>query len=154
MMWKRERDLLIAQTLAFVQSVAVKKGDAKADAGNADAGIVRPDIEAALIDAIRITAPPDTSQAFNNLQASKTLQAPRNPQVSNLQVSNLQASNPQVSRVPVPGEFRAEMQARLANFRKHQERFHRDRDEYYSTTLARLRAAIGNDSAQPPPRNK
>jgi hypothetical protein len=28
MMWKKERDLLIAQTMAFVQSVAGKTGDA------------------------------------------------------------------------------------------------------------------------------
>src|SRR5258708_6375068 len=104
MQWKRERDLLVAQTLAFVQSVAGMKGDAV----NADARIehIKPDIEAALIDAIKLTAPPATSQAFNNLQSSKNLQAP---------------DNPEVSRVNVSSEFRAEMQARVANFRKHQE---------------------------------
>jgi hypothetical protein len=135
MQWKRERDLLVAQTLAFVQSVAGMKGDA----GNADARIehIKPDIEGALIDAIKLTAPPDTSQAFNNLQTSKNLQAP---------------GNPQVSRVNVGSEVRAEMQARVANFRKHQERFHRDRDQYYSATLAKLRAAIGNDVSPPAPR--
>jgi hypothetical protein len=139
MQWKRERDLLVAQTLAFVQSVAGMKGDARADAGNTDAGIehIGPDIEAALIDAIKLTAPPDTSQAFDTLQASKNLQAP---------------NTPQVSRVTVGSEFRAEMQARVANFRAHQERFHRDRDQYYSATYAKLRAAIGNDFAPPPPR--
>jgi hypothetical protein len=124
MKWKRERDLLVAQTLAFVQSVAGKKDGAKVDADHAE---VRPAVEAALIDAIRITAPPAT-QAFNNFQASRDLQ---------------------VSRASVPSEFRAEMQARVANFRKHQERFHRDRDEYYSATFAKLRAAIANDSASP-----
>jgi hypothetical protein len=123
MKWKRERDLLVAQTLAFVQSVAGKKDSAKADAGD-----VRADVETALIDAIKITAPPVVSQAFGNSQASKNLG---------------------VSRASVPGEIRAEMQARVANFRKHQERFHRDRDEYYSATFARLRAAIGTDSASP-----
>jgi hypothetical protein len=127
MKWKRERDLLVAQTLAFVQSVAGKKDGAKADAANAE---LRSDVETALIDAIRITAPPDTSHA------STTFQAPRNLGISRA----------------VPGEFRAEMQARVANFRAHQERFHRDRDEYYSATFAKLRAAIGNDSASPPPR--
>ena len=143
MKWKRERDLLLAQTLAFVQSVAGKKDGAKADAGD-----VRADVENALIDAIKITAPPDTSYAFANSQAAKNPQ-PSNPQVSNLQVSNLQVSNPQVSPASATGEFRAEMQARVANFRKHQERFHRDRDEYYSATFAKLRAAIENDSVSP-----
>ena len=34
------------------------------------------------------------------------------------------------------------MQARIANFRKHQERFEREREEYCAATLTKLRAAI------------
>jgi hypothetical protein len=50
------------------------------------------------------------------------------------------------------------MQARVANFRAHQERFNRERDEYFSATLTKLRASIGNNSAPDPsdraPRNR
>ncbi len=139
-MWKKERDLLVAQTLAFVQSVAGMKGDAKADAGNADDQIeaIKPGIDAALIDAIRLVAPP--ANRFGDVEAN------------HIQPNNIQAPAFQLPRASVPSEFRAEMQARVANFRKHQERFNRDRDEYYSATFARLRAAIANDSARPPSR--
>jgi hypothetical protein len=140
-MWKKERDLLVAQTLAFVQSVAGMKGDAKADAGLADDRMetIKPGIDAALMDAIRLVAPPETRQSAGDMPAD-------------IQANNIQAPAFQLSRANVPSEFRAEMEARVANFRKHQERFNRDRDEYYSATFARLRAAIGHDSASPPPR--
>jgi hypothetical protein len=36
----------------------------------------------------------------------------------------------------------AEIRARVASFRAHQERFLREREEYFATTLARLRAAM------------
>jgi hypothetical protein len=140
-MWKKERDLLVAQTLAFVQSVAGKKGDATAGAGNVGDRIeaIKPGFEAALIDAIRLVAPPDTGQTIDDVPV-------------NIQAINVQARAFQLPRAGVPSEVRAEMQARVANFRKHQERFNRDRDEYYSATFARLRAAIGRDSASPPSR--
>ncbi len=51
------------------------------------------------------------------------------------------------------GDFRSEMQARIANFRKHQERFEREREEYCAATLTRLRAAIRDPSLRPPTEN-
>jgi hypothetical protein len=51
------------------------------------------------------------------------------------------------------GDFRSEMQARIANFRKHQERFEREREEYCAATLTKLRAAI-RDATPPPPAQK
>ena len=51
------------------------------------------------------------------------------------------------------GDFRSEMQARIANFRKHQERFEREREEYCAATLTRLRAAIRDPSLRPPAEN-
>ena len=50
-------------------------------------------------------------------------------------------------------DFRTEMQARIANFRKHQERFEREREEYCAATLSKLRAAI-RDVGPPPPAEK
>jgi hypothetical protein len=50
----------------------------------------------------------------------------------------------------VSSDFRAEVQARVASFRAHQERFNREREEYFSTTLAKVRAALGEDFAPAP----
>jgi hypothetical protein len=48
------------------------------------------------------------------------------------------------------GDFRNEIQARVANFRKHQERFEREREEYCAATMARLRAEIRDTPLRPP----
>jgi hypothetical protein len=130
MKWVLERDLLIAQALAFVQSVSGKKEDAsKPDAG--------PDLEAAPIDAIKDDAIKDDSIS----DAVKIVERP---------VSVLASRDIQVSRAAVSSDFRTEIQASVANFRAHQERFHRDRDEYYRATFARIRTTIGSDPASPP----
>jgi hypothetical protein len=47
------------------------------------------------------------------------------------------------------GDVRSEMQARIASFRKHQERFEREREEYCAATLTKLRAAIRDPSLRP-----
>jgi|SRR6267142_5567347 hypothetical protein len=119
MEWVKERDLLIEQTLAFVQSVNARKADIKrADIKRSD---TKPDLK------LRIEIAP--------IDATKIIESP--------------ASVP-VSRAIVSGDFRAEMQARVANFRAHQERFNREREEYFSATLAKVRAALGEDCAPAP----
>jgi hypothetical protein len=139
MKWVIERDLLIAQALAFVQSVSGKKEDA----GKPDAA---PDIKAAPIDAIIDDAIKDHSikdhpiKDFSTDDAIKIVERP----------ANIGASTIQVSRASVPSDFRTEIQASVANFRAHQERFHRDRDEYYRATFARIRTTIGSDPTSPP----
>jgi hypothetical protein len=45
-------------------------------------------------------------------------------------------------------DVKTEIQGRIASFRAHQERFNRERQEYFSATLARLRASI---EQLPPP---
>lgn len=123
MKWIRERDALIAQTLAFVQSVSGRKDDFR-----------QPDTAAAA---------PVLAAEIVSVQAVTVAFEP--PQV---------ASPPQPLPVPpsrVAGDVRSEMQARIANFRKHQERFEREREEYCAATLTKLRAAI-HDVAPPPDR--
>jgi hypothetical protein len=147
MQWRKERDLLVAQTLAFVQSVAGKKGDARADTGDADARIddLKPGVEAALMDAIKIVMPPGTARPSQDIPANKT-------PLPAINIVNVVPPAPKIPQVVVPSEVRAEMQARVANFRAHQERFSRERDQYYNATYAKLRAAIGNEFATPPSR--
>ena len=132
MEWVRERELLIAQTLAFVQSVSDRERDGKLrdarklDTWKPDARKPgaepdrKPCVEAAPIEAIKFVEPP-ASTPFN-------IQAPR-PTVS--------------------GEVRTEIQNRVANFRANQQRFTREREAYCRATIARMRVTIGTDSAPP-----
>jgi hypothetical protein len=131
MEWVKERDLLIAQTMAFVQSV----NDRKLGARRLDAKRwAESRIEAAPIDA---TKPID---AIKPIEAIKIVEQPP----ANIPF-NVPAARPSVS-----GEVRAEMQNRVASFRAHQQRFHRERDEYCSATLAKMRVLVGDDSAPAP----
>ncbi|SFI33187.1 hypothetical protein [Bradyrhizobium sp. Gha] len=121
MKWIRERDALIAQTLAFVQSVSGKKDDLR-QRNNAPA---TPVLAAKFVSAEPATAAVEPQEA---------------------------EAAPQPFPVPPPrrgDDFRSEMQARIASFRQHQERFEREREEYCAATLSRLRAAISDPSLRP-----
>ena len=138
MEWVKERDLLIAQTMAFVQSV----NDRKLGARRLDAKRwAESRIEAAPIDA---TKPID---AIKPIEAIKIVEQPP----ANIPFS-VPAARPSVpaGRPSVSGGMRAEMQNRVASFRAHQQRFHRERDEYCSATLAKMRVLVSDDSASAP----
>ena len=138
MEWVKERDLLIAQTMAFVQSV----NDRKLGARGLDAKRwAESRIEAAPIDA---TKPID---AIKPIEAIKIVEQPP----ANIPF-NVPAARPSVpaARPIVSGEVRAEIQNRVAKFRAHQQRFHRERDEYCSATLAKMRVLVSDDSASAP----
>jgi hypothetical protein len=126
MNWKKERDLLIAQALAFVQSVAAKKQDD----GSRDA---EPEIAAAPIGATRDTAIDPAPIEY----PVKTAESPR----------DIPLRIP-VERAVVANDIRAEIQGRIASFRAHQDRFHREREAYFSATLAKARTTLA-DSAPP-----
>ncbi|SRR6266700_7818463 len=132
MEWVKERDLLIAQTMAFVQSVNDRKlGARRLDAKRwAESRIEAAPIDATKpIEAIKIVEQPPANIPFNVPAARPSVPAGR-PSVS--------------------GEMRAEMQNRVASFRAHQQRFHRERDEYCSATLAKMRVLVSDDSASAP----
>jgi hypothetical protein len=131
MEWVKERDLLIAQTMAFVQSV----NDRKLSARRLDAKRwAESHIEAAPIDAIK---PID---AVKPIEAIKIVEQP---------TASIPFNAP-AARPSVSGDVRAEIQNRVANFRAHQQRFHRERDEYCSATLAKMRVLVGDDSSPAP----
>jgi hypothetical protein len=108
--WKKERDLLIAQTLAFVQSVSNKKLNAQS----------------------AIEAPPDF--AAGPTDATERTEIVGAPEETGINI--------QIPRAIAPSDIRAEIQDRVAHFRAHQQRFKRERDEYFSATLAKLRATL------------
>ena len=126
MKWMRERDLLIAQTMAFVQSVTGKTPEAEKT-------IARP--VTALPAGIAATAPPLPDIAA--LLAEGIAVEPSRP--------------PQIARTDLRNDIQSEIKARVANFRAHQEKFHRERDAYCSATMAKVHAAL-RDGTGPSPR--
>jgi hypothetical protein len=131
MSWKEERDLLIAQTMAFVQSVTGKLPDAELDVVAKPVVAVAPAVESTPVETAKlhtaaIVTPPPASP-------------PKDVQVSI-----------QIPRTVVSSDFRTEILARVADFRAHQQRFTREREEYVRTTLTKLRTANETDSAPDP----
>ena len=124
--WKKERDLLIAQTLAFVQSVAGNKADVAASPDEMPEAW--PHVEAAATEIREIFERPV-------VEPSRTVQV----------------SAP-IARIVATSDFRTEIQARVVSFRAHQQRFDREREEYFSATLAKARAVLRNETAPNPSR--
>ncbi len=134
MKWIRERDELIAQTMAFVQSVTGRKEEIlptgippiqpPAPASPAQVSQVSTQMSATLTietTTVEVTLPPQPAEAPQPVEAPKAFQ---------------------VSPPRLTGDYRSEVLARVATFRKHQERFEREREEYCAETLAKLRASI------------
>ena len=130
--WKQERDLLIAQTLAFVQTMTGKT-EAAVASGSEQRPDAAQDVEAAPIAAVEI-------------RAAEIIHAPAVPPREILVEVPVQLEVP-VPRAIVSNDIRAEMQARVASFRAHQQRFDREREQYCSATLTKVRAALGTPSS-------
>ena len=129
MKWMRERDLLIAQTMAFVQSVTGKKPD-----GDRPFASDKP-----VDDPLSAFDPPDASPVMPDVDAmlAETLANPEPPKLIH------------VARAPQRSEYQNEIQARVANFRAHQQRFLKEREEYCASTMAKVQRTLKD---LPPPR--
>jgi hypothetical protein len=125
MKWMRERDALIAQTLAFVQSVT----------GRRDAGEPLPSVAPEPAPTPPPGSPSPALSAITETPKTPNLKAP-DPNTPD------QETPDPAPRPLVPSDFQRELKSRIASFRAHQERFNREREEYFSATLARVRAAI------------
>ena len=137
MKWMKERDLLIAQTMAFVQSVTGKKPDADQFRAN--------------------------PVAFANLEASapvdapKAVSAPVTPSLPDIEAMLAETIAPAVALPKLPSfpqalpkvDFQAEIRTRVASFRANQERFNREREAYCSATMAKVHAALREDPLPP-----
>jgi hypothetical protein len=128
MKWMRERDLLIAQTLAFVQSVTGKAPAAEKTA--VVPGGFEPVVAPSLADVskpIVVAAPmPDVAAV---------LAVPAEPPKPTRMVA-----------LDLQQDFQSEIRSRVANFRAHQERFNREREAYCTATLAKVRASLDERS--------
>jgi len=152
MKWMRERDLLIAQTMAFVQSVTGKTPEAEktvatsvarlsvetsetiATSETTHAASVLPDIEALLgRTAPAAQAPRDVPTEVSREEAPREIPRPAPP-----------------ARLDLREDLQSEIRARVANFRAHQERFNREREAYCSATMAKVHASLRE--GEPPTR--
>lgn len=142
MKWMRERDLLIAQTMAFVQSVTGKKPEAeKTVAASAtvtsfetiDTTTAMPGIEALMAEALDL---PKAASRETSGDAPK--QTTRVVQT--------------IARADLRSGFQSEIseiKARVANFRAHQQRFNEEREAYCSATMAKVHATLREMPASP-----
>lgn len=132
MSWKKERDALIAQTMAFVQSVTRRTEET----GRLNGGFAP----------ARATELPASPELDRTPKPAPTPVAPIEPvRVAERPAA---AASPATPRPIAPSDMASEIRARVASFRAHQERFNREREQYFSATLERLRAAIKD--ANPP----
>jgi hypothetical protein len=147
MKWMRERDLLIAQTMAFVQSVTGKTPDAEKT--------ISASVAQLSVETFETTRPTAALFDISALLAETppAAQAPTEAQVPTVEVSGETAR--EIPR-PVPlarpdlrEDFQSEIKARVASFRAHQERFNREREAYCTATMAKVHAAL-KESELPP----
>ena len=144
MKWMRERDLLIAQTMEFVQSVSGKKPAAD-------------DIFATTTIAAPLPRFPVETPSTANARTGNA-PAPMHDIAALLAVGGAVVEPPKPVSPPKPipparpdlrDDFQAEIKARVANFRAHQERFSREREAFCSATMAKVHASI-KESELPP----
>lgn len=136
MSWEKERDSLIAQTMAFVQSVTARREEA----GRLDTAVAPRAVP--VLPILDELDPGPAPTALSPLEPVKVAELPL----------SLPPGKPAPAPRPiVTGEMANEIRARIAGFRAHQERFNREREEYFNKTLARLKASL--DERPPLPRS-
>jgi hypothetical protein len=134
MKWMKERDALIAQTKAFVQSVTGRKPEE---------AIEPPPVALNLTEPVRTGASVFVAPSI-----------PSEPAVSFEPIDQVERTNIPVLEVPparvLPqSDVRREIQNRVAAFQAHQHRFHREREAYFKSVLTKVRSAIENGSDAP-----
>ena len=141
MKWMRERDLLIAQTMAFVQSVTGKKPEAEKTVA-----------ASATMTSLDVLDPADTAARMPDIEAlmAEALELPKQAprEVPREAVRLVQT----IARADLRSGFQSEIseiKARVANFRAHQERFNQEREAYCSATMAKVHATLREMPASP-----
>lgn len=119
MSWKKDRDSLIAQTMAFVQSVTSRREE------------LRPELKSVL-PPVEVNVRAELATALEIVDAAEPPPAPLSP-----------------TRQVALTDIQKEIRDRVASFRAHQQRFNKEREEYFSATIARLKASMKD---LPPPR--
>jgi hypothetical protein len=147
MKWMKERDLLIAQTMAFVQSVTGKPPEAEKTPEAAKT--VATSVALLSIETSETTRAAAALADIVSLLA-ETPPATRAPREVSREEMPREISRPApLAHLDLREDFQAEIRARVANFRAHQERFNREREAYCSATMAKVHASL-REGEQPP----
>ena len=128
MKWAKERDDLIAQTKAFVQSVSGRKPQAAPEP-------VRP-------------VPAPIENPFAELVSKPAANAPIENFAPAEPVAKVEKAS-DLPPAPAQGDVRKEIQTRVAAFQAHQHRFHREREAYFNSVLTKARSALEKDPDAP-----
>jgi hypothetical protein len=157
MSWKEDRDALIAQTMAFVQSVTGRREEAPVLSGHfvpapvAELSVLPPSVlpPSVLPEAVLPELGLGAGRSLKEPLAKEPLPGPAAP----IEPARIMEVSPAVAAItprPItPSDMASEIRARVASFRAHQERFNREREQYFSATLERLRAGIKDMPAPP-----
>jgi hypothetical protein len=164
MKWQKERDDLIAQTKAFVQSVTGRTPQAVlGSVFNKPAPVENPFEDPFAVLALAPISPPplpleqdaaaiateakpvETKPAEAKSAEAKSAEAKsaevRAPEARPAEATPIEQELP-AAKAPASGDIRKEIQARVAAFQAHQHRFHRERDAYFNSVLTKARSAI------------
>jgi hypothetical protein len=134
MKWAKERDSLIAQTRAFVNSVITWKAETAPSPGS---------IQPVAIENTFAAASPEPDEAVTTSETTEPTQAVPTAELPSV-------GNPSVHDT-VQNDLRKEIQSRVAAFQAHQHRFAREREAHFKSVLAKARskarsALDGDDS--------
>jgi hypothetical protein len=131
MKWAKERDVLIAQTKAFVQSVTGRRPDNTVESTSVEMNRIEP-VRTDYSGFTPRSVPADSFESIEKVE---------------------QTAVPVVEAPPVRvlphSEVRREIQNRVAAFQAHQHRFHREREAYFKSVLIKVRSAIENGPDAP-----
>jgi hypothetical protein len=157
MKWAKERDLLIAQTMTFVQSITGKKPDLEARTPEARPAEARA-VEGSLPEHWSAENLPPASRietriAFARIEGIDRVDLPVEI-VNEIVAAPPEPLPPQPMpplRLPMPPRsgLREEIQGRVAAFRAHQQLFNREREEYFKSVLTKARASIESQPRTP-----
>jgi len=134
MKWAKERDVLIAQTKAFVQSVTGRRPESSLESTTVELNRTEP----AGTDYSGLTPQPVPAKPSASFEPIVTLEHAHVP-----------LPEAPTTRVLPHSEVRREIQNRVAAFQAHQHRFHREREAYFKSVLIKVRSAIENGPDAP-----
>jgi hypothetical protein len=159
--WKQERDLLIAQTMAFVQSVTGKRPDAELlTAAPPKPAATKPPPQNAVPQtstsvlaqaAIPQVAAEREVMVPSPMPVPTVIEGPPPAPAAAATIVEVPAHEqlPHFVKLDIRGDFQSEVRARVATFRANQQRFLKEREEYCSSTMDKVRAAIRDNSELP-----
>jgi hypothetical protein len=167
MKWAKERDGLIAQTRAFVNSVIAWKADTMPSPGAEAQPVaientfavtpavtlpehaeqVEPAEELEVIEAVETAAAVEPAQALPIAELPSPKFAPPKPQPLSAQAPEFQSTERPLAKDAqkqdtMQVDVRKEIQGRVAAFQAHQQRFAREREAYFKSVLTKARSAL------------